>query len=110
MASTRHVPLDFAGVINLWPTIGEFCAATGVPDATARAWRTRGNIPAEHWDTLVAAAGRSGIRGVSVDSLMGALRIAKAREAAERRGAPLRGRKTAQAAAKDVNRAPTQNG
>ena len=83
----RHRPppaLDFAGVIDLWPSEPEFRAALGVSESVVRAWRTRDSIPPERWDEVIAAAAQDGIPGVSLDTLMGALRIAMAR-AKERR-------------------------
>jgi hypothetical protein len=83
----RPVPLDFAGIIGLWPTVRDFCDETRTPDATCRAWRNRDRIPPEHWDIIIAAASRRGIR-LSVDALMGALRIAMSREAGTARVRP----------------------
>jgi hypothetical protein len=80
----KPIPLDFAGVPALWPTLRDFCNDIKSPDATVRAWRSRDRIPPEHWDGIIAAARKRGIPGVSIDSLMGALRIALAREAAEK--------------------------
>ena len=77
-------PLDFAGVIALWPSVTAFCADTGVPDATVRAWLRRGRIPPDHWDTIVTASARAQIPGLSIDVLMAALRIAMAREEDDR--------------------------
>jgi len=88
MPRSRRPPLlDFAAIVGLWPSIAAFCRAVGVPDATARAWHRRGlgsgRIPVEYWDRLIAAAEADGIEGVSLDSLMAAVRIAMAREQAE---------------------------
>jgi hypothetical protein len=95
----RH-PLDFPGVIGSWPSVRDFSAATGTPDATARAWRTRDWIPVEHWDAIITAAHRDQVPGISIDSLMGAVRIALARRAA------VEARKRAASAVPRGNRGP----
>ena len=72
-------PLDFEGIIGLWPAMRAFCEETGTPDATARAWIRRDRIPVEHWDQIIRAAAARQII-LSLDTLMGAVRIAMARE------------------------------
>lgn len=84
MGGPKPVPLDFAGIVGLWPSVRAFCDSTGTPDATVRAWRNRGRIPPEHWDRIIAAARSANIR-LSLDTMMAALRIAVAREAEEQR-------------------------
>lgn len=75
-----RAPLDFAGIIALFGPVVDFCRVTGVPEATARAWISRDVIPAKHWDQVINGASEVGLRGVSIDVLMAALRIAEARK------------------------------
>jgi hypothetical protein len=77
---------DFETIVGLFSqegiSLGELARRIGVAGPTVVAWIRRDSIPVEYWDAVISAASKAGISGVSIDSLMGAARIAKARKAA----------------------------
>jgi hypothetical protein len=83
----RPGTLDFRRIIGLWPSIPDCATSLNLSVATVRSWVQRDRIPLTRWDQLIAAARRSGIVGVSEDSLLAAARIANA-EKAQQRGSP----------------------
>ena len=94
--------LDFEGIILSWGDIPTFCRATRTPDATVRAWISRDHIPSAHWRKIIEAARAGAIRGVSLDSLYGALQISLARSNEKAR------EEAAAAAAKSLQRNGTR--
>lgn len=70
MCTLRAVmPKSFSAIIELWPTLGALADDLGVGYESAKAYKRRDSIPPEHWETLVAAARRRQIEGVSLESL-----------------------------------------
>lgn len=60
-------------------SIGELFEALGgvtaistelaLPLGTVSAWKTRGSIPANHWEALVTLAARRAVAGVTIETL-----------------------------------------
>lgn len=61
-----NAPASISGLIDHWPTIGEFAAEVGCGYEAARQMRRRESIAPEHWQNVIAAAERRGINGVSL--------------------------------------------
>jgi len=83
--SQSRAPRTFREIIDLWPSIAEFARTCRFRDETVRAWILRGNIPVDQWDVIIQTARELGIHGVSVDVLMGAMRINRAERDERRR-------------------------
>lgn len=77
----------FADVIDLWETATALAADIGEKEGTVRQWRNRDRIPADCWTTIVEAAAKRGIKGVTPTKL--------AEIAATKRAAAPSGRKAA---------------
>lgn len=63
--------LTFADLINEWPNAVALAEDLGVKEVTARAWKTRGAIPAEYWTDIVVAAEARKIEGITLELLAG---------------------------------------
>lgn len=59
----------FTAIMALWPTLVEFAEDAGVPERRARGWKAADSIPGRYWLSLVKAADRRKIRGVTLDVL-----------------------------------------
>jgi hypothetical protein len=77
--------LDFRGIVELFGSVADFCAAVNRQDETVRAWIRRDQIPLEHWDVIIRAASARGIRGVDSHTLHAAARIGFSRAQALRK-------------------------
>lgn len=62
-------PATISDLISRWPTIGEFASAIGVGYEAARQMRYRGRIAPEHWASVIRAARKAGVPGVSIEWL-----------------------------------------
>jgi len=78
-------------LISQWPkpAMTEFARDLGVNWMQAHQWRLRNNIPAEYWPTLVSAAKRRGVKGITLAALAEAYaqRARKSKPAADRQTA-----------------------
>lgn len=60
-------------IINRWPSISDFADDLGIQYGTAKAMRRRKAIPARYWPSVVAAARKRRISGVTLNSLLAAV-------------------------------------
>ena len=67
-------------MLDLWPSREALAAELGMDGGNVRLWRHADRIPLRHWERLVAAAERWGIKGVTLE----ALRVAALAKKAER--------------------------
>lgn len=65
MLGMKDTPSSISDLISRWPTIGEFAAAIGCGYEAARQMRKRESIAPEHWESVIAAAKRRGLKGVT---------------------------------------------
>lgn len=61
---------SFADLIALWPSAEEFASDMEISGVRARAWRNRNSIPAEHFESVVKAAGDRGFEFVTPELLL----------------------------------------
>lgn len=61
----NKLPADFRGLIKKWGDLDTFAADLGVPVNTAKQMRTRNSVPPRHHVTLIDAARRRGLDGVT---------------------------------------------
>lgn len=65
-------PSSIAELIDLWPSAEVFSDDLGLKYRShGRVMKVRGRIAREHWDAVVLAASRRGIKGVDHDLLAG---------------------------------------
>lgn len=62
-------PASVSALIAVWPTIAEFASDVGCGYEAARQMRRRESIAPDHWPTVIAAADRKGIEGVTFEWL-----------------------------------------
>ena len=62
-------PTSVADLISRWKTIGEYAAAVGCGYEAARKMAARGSIAPRHWSSVMVAAERQGVPGVTLDWL-----------------------------------------
>lgn len=62
-------PASVSALIALWPTIAEFASDVGCGYEAARQMRRRESIAPDHWPSVIAAADRKGIAGVTFEWL-----------------------------------------
>lgn len=60
---------SFVDVIALWPSLSALADDLGLPYGVVKQWRMRNSIPAERWQSLIAAAQVRDIAGITADSL-----------------------------------------
>jgi hypothetical protein len=68
----RKAPVEnFSQLIGLWPKpfLSNFAADIGVPYVTANMMRQRNSIAARYWASIVEAAEKRGIEGVTIELL-----------------------------------------
>lgn len=68
-AVMSNTPTSISDLIGRWPTIGEFAASIGCGYEAARQMRKRESIAPEHWDNVVSASKRKGLKGVTLEWL-----------------------------------------
>lgn len=61
----------FAAVIDSWPDPSPVTLADDIGEeaGTVRQWRSRNTLPPRVWVAIVAAAGRRGVAGISLECL-----------------------------------------
>lgn len=60
---------SFSHIIDLWPSAAEFGRDISVSDVNARAMKRRNSIPNRYWRSVIDAAGRRGIDGITIEFL-----------------------------------------
>jgi len=60
---------DFREIIDAWPSPSELGNDLGLAASHIRTMRVRNKIPAEWWTTLIEAAARRGIKGITAEAL-----------------------------------------
>lgn len=60
---------SISDLIALWPTLADFAHDLGVDYGAAKQMRRRSSISVKHWDKLMRAARRKGVR-ISADMLV----------------------------------------
>lgn len=58
------IPTSISDLIDKWETIGDFATDVGCGYEAARQMRLRDSISPRHFDGVIAAAARKGLRGV----------------------------------------------
>lgn len=64
-------PSSISDLIDRWDTIGDFATEVGCGYEAARQMRRRESIAPEHWQSVISAAAKKGIGGVSYEWLAG---------------------------------------
>lgn len=64
MQSMSKTPISISDLIDTWETIGDFATEVGCGYEAARQMRLRESISPKHFDSVIAAASRKGLRGV----------------------------------------------
>jgi hypothetical protein len=62
-------PSSVSDLIANWRTIGEFAADVGCGYEAARKMAARESVAPRHWSSVVAAAERKGVPGVTIEWL-----------------------------------------
>ncbi|WP_082342333.1 MULTISPECIES: hypothetical protein [unclassified Shinella] len=57
-------PTSISALIDAWETIGEFATDVGCGYEAARQMRLRESISPRHFDGVIAASARKGLRGI----------------------------------------------
>jgi hypothetical protein len=70
-------PSSVPDLISRWKTIGEFSVDVGCGYEAARKMAARRSIAPRHWPSVIAAAGRRGVPGVTNDWLASQLAAAE---------------------------------
>lgn len=61
-----NAPTSIPDLIENWRTIAEFAADVGCGYEAARQMRLRGSIAPVHWENVITASARRGVRGVDM--------------------------------------------
>lgn len=61
---------EIAEIIEKWPSVKDFADDVGIAYTTAHSWRTRGLRDASRYPSIVRAAKRRGLRGVTLERLV----------------------------------------
>lgn len=69
MLGMSKAPTSISDLIANWETIGKYADDVGCGYEAARQQRRRESIAPEHWANVIAAAGRKGIPGVTMEWL-----------------------------------------
>lgn len=56
-------------IIQAWERLSDFAGDIGVTENTAKMMRQRDSIPADYWPTVVSAASRRKIAGITMELL-----------------------------------------